>query len=170
MLVVIYTFNQRLTCNWYYICISKNKNTKMIKLAFIPVLIVLSCGSVKSNQSPSKSDSLIVAEQTAKAKNDSLYTPAGLQEKLPTCIKNKIDSFKLKEVHEKPQRVTAYTYKGKKVYYVVMACCDFFNEVYDDKCNFLGSPDGGFTGQGDGKLPDFFKEATNEKLIWGTPK
>lgn len=142
----------------------------MIKLTFIPLAILLSCGSVKSNQTAAKPDSVKVAEQTAKVKNDSLYTPAGLQDKLPPCIKNKIDSFKLKEVHEKPQRVTEYTYKGKKVYYIVMPCCDFFNEVYDDTCNFLGSPDGGFTGQGDGKLPDFFKEATHEKLIWGTPK
>jgi len=89
---------------------------------------------------------------------------------LPNCIKNKIDSFKLKEAHEKPQRVLEYVYKGKKVYYVVMPCCDFFNEVYDDKCNFLGAPDGGFTGKGDGKIPDFFTEAKNEKLVWGTAK
>ena len=51
-----------------------------------------------------------------------------------------------------------------------MACCDFYNEVYDAKCNFLGAPDGGFTGKGDGKIPDFFEEAKSEKLVWGTPK
>ncbi len=136
----------------------------MIKLFLIPGLVMLSCGSTKSNQSVN-TDSLTVAEQTAKAKNDSLYANIA---KLPTCIKNKIDSFKLKEAHERPQRVVEYTYKGKKVYYVVMPCCDFFNEVYDDKCNFLGAPDGGFTGKGDGKIPDFFTEAKGEKLIWGT--
>jgi len=108
----------------------------MIKLFFIPALIVLSCGLSKTNQSATNTDSLIAAEQKAKAKNDSLYANVY---KLPTCIKNKIDSFKLKEAHEKPQRVVEYTYKGKKVYYVVMPCCDFFNEVYDDKCNFLGA-------------------------------
>ncbi len=135
-----------------------------IKLFLIPGLVMLSCGSTRSNQSVN-SDSLTVAEQTAKAKNDSLYANVA---KLPTCMKNKIDSFKLKEAHEKPQRVVEYTYKGKKVYYVVMPCCDFFNEVYDDKCNFLGAPDGGFTGKGDGKIPDFFTEAKNEKLVWGT--
>jgi hypothetical protein len=130
-------------------------------------LVMLSCGSTKSNQSAVKSDSIIVAEQTTKANNDSLN---GNTAQLPTCMKNKIDSFKLKEAHERPQRVIEYKYKGKKVFYVVMPCCDFFSEVYDENCKFLGSPDGGFSGQGDGKLPDFFKEATNEKLIWGTPK
>jgi hypothetical protein len=51
-----------------------------------------------------------------------------------------------------------------------MPCCDFFSEVYDEHCKFLGSPDGGFTGKGDGKLPDFFEEAKNEKLIWEAAK
>ena len=137
----------------------------MIKLFLIPGLVMLSCGSTKSNQSATNSDPLIVAGQTAKAKNDSLYAGTA---KLPGCMKNKIDSFKIKEVHERPQRVIEYLYKGKKVYYVVMPCCDFFNEVYDESCKYLGAPDGGFSGQGDGKLPDFFKEAKGEKLIWGT--
>ena len=137
----------------------------MIKLFLIPGLVMLSCGSTKSNQSATNSDSLIVAEQNAKTKNDSVNGNTAL---LPTCMKNKIDSFKLKEAHERPQRVVEYSYKSKKVYYIVMPCCDFFSEVYDEKCNFLGSPDGGITGKGDGKLPDFFTEAKGEKLIWGT--
>lgn len=136
----------------------------MIRLFFIPVLIVLSCGSTKTNQSAT-------AEQKAK---DSLIVSSNTQTgniaELPTCIKLKIDSFKTVQKHEQPQKVVEYQYKGKKVYYVVMPCCDFFNEVYDDKCKLLGSPDGGFTGKGDGKLPDFFKEAKNEKLIWEAAK
>ena len=137
----------------------------MIKLLLIPGLIMLGCGPTKTTQTTTTSDPVIVqpAEKVPEPKEGNLTT-------LPGCIKNKIDSFKLKEQHEKPQRVVEYSYKGKKVYYVVMPCCDFFNEVYDDKCNFLGAPDGGFTGRGDGKLPDFFTEAKNEKLIWGTPK
>jgi hypothetical protein len=142
----------------------------MLKFIFLPGLIILSCGSVKSKQSVTNTDSVIVTETAGKSKMDSLNAQAVYYQKLPTCIKNKIDSFKLKEPHERPQRVVEYMYKGKKVYYVVMPCCDFFNEVYDDKCNYLGAPDGGFTGQGDGKLPDFLKEATKEKFIWGTPK
>ncbi len=136
----------------------------MIRLFFIPVLIVLSCGSTKTNQS-------VTAEQKTK---DSLIissnTQTGNMAELPTCIKLKIDSFKIAQKHEQPQKVVEYQYRGKKVYYVVMPCCDFFNEVYDDKCKLLGSPDGGFTGKGDGKLPDFFTEASKEKLIWQADK
>ena len=142
----------------------------MVKFILIPVLIMLSCGSTKSNQSTSKSDSGIVEQPIGMNQRDSAVIPEVIDVAIPSCIKNKIDSFKLKEAHEKPQRVIEYVYKGKKVYYVVMPCCDFFNEVYDANCNFLGAPDGGFTGKGDGKIPDFFAEAKNEKLVWGTPK
>ena len=142
----------------------------MIKFILIPLSIILGCGSTKTNQSSAKTDSVIVAEQGDLNQRDSVIGPNETNVAMPICIKNKIDSFKLKEAHERPQRVTEYLYKGKKVYYVAMPCCDFFNEVYDNKCNFLGSPDGGFTGKGDGKIPDFFEEAKNEKLVWGTPK
>ena len=132
----------------------------MIKFILIPGLIMLSCGSVKSNQSAATEDSVIVSNTYGDITKDTL----------PKCVQNKIDSFKVKEIHERPQKVVEYMYKGKKVYYVVSPCCDFFNEVYDNKCNFLGSPDGGFTGKGDGKLPDFFAEVKNEKLIWEAAK
>ncbi len=142
----------------------------MIRFIFIPLSIMLSCGSTKTNQSSAKTDSAIVAQPEDLNQRDSVIAPYEINAALPTCIKNKIDSFKLKEAHEKPQRVLEYVYKGKKVYFVVMPCCDFFNEVYDDKCNFLGAPDGGFTGKGDGKIPDFFEAAKSEKLVWGMPK
>ena len=130
----------------------------MIKLFFIPALIVLSCGLNKTNQSAKDSQN----------KQSSSNEQANTITEVPTCIKAKIDSFKVMQKHEQPQRVVEYQYKGKKVYYVVMPCCDFFNQVYDDQCKFIGSPDGGITGRGDGKLPDFFTEAKGEKLIWGT--
>lgn len=144
----------------------------MIKLFFIPALIVLSCGSVKTGQSSAKTDSVKVSTPTEQTVKDSLNKQSSSANiaAVPTCIKNKIDSFKVMQKHEQPQSVTEYMYKGKKVYYIVMPCCDFFSEVYDSTCKFLGSPDGGITGKGDGKLPDFFKETSKEKLIWEAVK
>ncbi|MFZ1451450.1 MAG: hypothetical protein WAT20_02040 [Ferruginibacter sp.] len=141
----------------------------MIRFILIPLAIMLSCGSTKTNQS-AKTDSTIAAQTEDLNQRDSVIDINDVNALLPTCIKNKIDSFKLKEPHERPQRVLEYIYKTKKVYLVVLPCCDFFNEVYDDTCNYLGAPDGGFTGKGDGKIPDFFEEAKNEKLVWGTSK
>jgi hypothetical protein len=147
----------------------------MIKFILIPLTIMLSCGSTKTNQTTDNTDTVVVSNTKNAISKDSLAEKLAAKTSpdlaaLPTCIKNKIDSFKLKEVHERPQRVLEYVYKGKKVYYVVMPCCDFFNEVYDDTCNFLGAPDGGFTGKGDGKIPDFFEAVKSEKLVWGIPK
>lgn len=130
----------------------------MIRLFLIPAIVILSCGSVKKNQSAAGKDTL----------NETILNEKAGKDSIPPCIRKKIDSFKLMQKHEQPQRVTEYSYKGKKVYYITMPCCDFFNEVYDDKCNMLGSPDGGFTGKGDGRIPDFHTEAKNEKLIWKT--
>ncbi len=141
----------------------------MIRFILIPLSIMLSCGSTTTNQS-AKTDSTITAQPEDLNQRDSVIDLNEINALLPTCIKNKIDSFKLKEPHERPQRVLEYIYKRKKVYLVVLPCCDFFNEVYDDTCNYLGAPDGGFTGKGDGKIPDFYEEAKSEKLIWGTPK
>jgi len=87
-------------------------------------------------------------------------------QQVPSCIKNKIDSFKNEPKENPPRSITQYTYKGNKVYYISAPCCDQFSEVVDSNCNLLGHPDGGFTGKGDGKLPGFKDEAKDEKLIW----
>lgn len=146
------------------------KKKDMIKFLIIPGLIILSCGSTKTKQSASVEDSVVVSTSTKDSLNKNLAGKMQNGTLIPDCIQSKIDSFKLKETHEMPQRVVAYEYKGKTVFYVEMPCCDFFNEVYDDKCNYLGAPDGGFTGKGDGKLPDFLVERKSEQLIWKAGK
>lgn len=83
---------------------------------------------------------------------------------MPTCLTSMIEKQK-KEMAE-PESVTQYAYKGQTVYYVVAPCCDQFNNVYDSDCKFLGSPDGGMEGRGDHKLPEFFSQATDKKVVW----
>ena len=85
---------------------------------------------------------------------------------IPPCIGDKIQSFKKEQKQNPPRSITQYNYKGRKVYYIPALCCDQFSEVLDENCNSLGHPDGGFTGRGDGQLPDFAKEVKEEKLIW----
>jgi hypothetical protein len=38
------------------------------------------------------------------------------------------------------------------------------------KGRLICQPDGGITGKGDGKCPDFDKNKTNEKLVWQDPR
>lgn len=85
---------------------------------------------------------------------------------MPSCLSAKIDSMKIDPSQGEPTSISEYSYKGKTVYYIVSACCDKFNIVVDSACNVLGYPDGGFTGKGDGKMADFFEEATAKKIIW----
>ena len=85
---------------------------------------------------------------------------------LPACISKMIETFRSEEVKNPPRKIFRYTYQGKTVYYVPALCCDFYSDLYDAQCNLLGHPDGGYTGKGDGKFPDFEKKRTDEKLIW----
>ena len=85
---------------------------------------------------------------------------------LPACVEKTLKSMSSDPSRGTPQSITSYTYKAQTVYYVLSACCDKYNIVYDSKCNILGYPDGGLSGRGDGKMMDFKTEATNEKLIW----
>jgi len=85
---------------------------------------------------------------------------------LPACINNLIDSFKTEPKQNPPRSIIQYTLRGNTVYYITSPCCDQFNAVYDSVCTYLGSPDGGITGKGDGKIPEFTSEKTAERIIW----
>ena len=39
-----------------------------------------------------------------------------------------------------------------------------FGDLYDDTCNLICHPDGGFSGIGDGSCPDI--EIKKETLVW----
>jgi hypothetical protein len=85
---------------------------------------------------------------------------------IPVCLKAKIDSMTANPNEGAPQSITQYNYKGQTVYYMKSPCCDKYNIVFDSNCNILGYPDGGFTGKGDGKMPDFFNEVKDGKVVW----
>lgn len=85
---------------------------------------------------------------------------------LPSCLHSKIDSMAANPNEGAPQSVTRYNYHDQTVYYMSAHCCDKYNVVFDSDCNILGHPDGGFTGRGDGKMRDFFKEAKEGKVVW----
>ena len=81
----------------------------------------------------------------------------------PKCIKKLIkerEDHCLKEVYK-------YRYEGSDVYlFVPDGCPDLPSVVYSDKCGHVCNPDGGLSGNGDGRCPDFFSQITNEEFIW----
>ena len=65
-----------------------------------------------------------------------------------------------------PLAITRYEYRGQVVYYQTAACCDIFSNLYNEDGELIAHPDGGITGQGDGRSPNFFQERESEFLVW----
>jgi hypothetical protein len=85
---------------------------------------------------------------------------------IPACIQERIKLLKQEKVADPPASVWQYEYNRQTVYYIPAQCCDIPSQLLDANCNVICSPDGGFTGNGDGKCPDFFQKRTKEKLVW----
>ncbi|CAF1557262.1 unnamed protein product, partial [Didymodactylos carnosus] len=85
---------------------------------------------------------------------------------IPPCISEKIQHIKNQSVTNPPTTIKQYHYLGNKVYYISSPCCDQYNDLYDSHCNVICAPDGGLTGHGDGKCPDFYNKSTNPKVIF----
>ena len=95
---------------------------------------------------------------------------ASLGSSNPAWINQLITSFENQPVGNPPQSIWRYEYKGEQVYYIPAQCCDQFSQLYDARGILLCAPDGGFTGKGDGRCPDFFSLRTDETLIWQDPR
>ncbi|MCJ8163790.1 hypothetical protein MKJ04_02985 [Pontibacter sp. E15-1] len=70
------------------------------------------------------------------------------------------------ETANPPAKIYRYTYNGQEIYYLTGRCCDIPSKVYDMYGKILCEPDGGITGRGDGRCPDFAEKRTDETLIW----
>ena len=93
-------------------------------------------------------------------------TPPEEQSGVPKCIQTKIDSLKKVPRYNPPAEVNEYTYNGKRAFLFSSDCCDNYNVLLDENCNYLCAPSGGFTGKGDMKCTDFTEKAKLVKLIW----
>jgi hypothetical protein len=87
-------------------------------------------------------------------------------EDVPLFVDQLISEFEAGPEKNPPGSVWRYEFKGNVVFYVPPSCCDIPGELYDNGGNFICSPDGGITGDGNGKCPDFFSERTEAYLVW----
>ena len=85
---------------------------------------------------------------------------------LPSCLQQLSTRYMQEVRMNPPRKIYSYRYKDSLVYYVTAPCCDFFSDLYNTRCELIGHPDGGITGKGDGNMPDFHEQKTNEKLLW----
>ena len=77
-----------------------------------------------------------------------------------------IQRLEREPVSNPPASITRYEYNGQTVYFIPQRCCDIFSDLYDADGLIIGHPDGGITGQGDGRVSDFFKSRSNGSVIW----
>ena len=92
--------------------------------------------------------------------------PEPTQTWLPALIR----TFEQQPVANPPASVTRYEYKGEIVYFVPPRCCDVWSDLYRADGTTLCHPNGGLTGNGDGRCPDFFAARKNEHVIWQDPR
>lgn len=71
----------------------------------------------------------------------------------------------LRELIARGGSVWRCIYKNQIVYYLPPRCCDIPSVLYNEPGNIICSPDGGFTGRGDGRCQDFFEERKNCEAI-----
>ena len=67
-------------------------------------------------------------------------------------------------------RIYRYHFQDQEVYWQSAPCCDQYSTVFTLKGQVICHPDGGITGNGDGKCADFDKKKTNERLVWQDPR
>jgi hypothetical protein len=102
---------------------------------------------------------LIIPFLTAATCNKSRQT-------IPVCIQQKIDEIKAQSRWNPPAQVNEYTYRKQRVYLFSSDCCDQYNMLYDENCNAVCAPSGGFAGKGDEKCADFDETAKYVRLVW----
>lgn len=83
----------------------------------------------------------------------------------PSCINSKIESIKKEPSRNPPAEIWKWETNGNIYYYFNAPCCDQYNYLLNEACERVCAPDGGFTGKGDGKCPDFGTDI-KKTLVW----
>ena len=91
-------------------------------------------------------------------------------EPVPAWVTTLISQLENEPVANPPAFLARYDYGGRIVYYLPARCCDIASSLYDIGGVVICHPDGGFTGNGDGRCPDFFARRTNESIVWRDPR
>jgi hypothetical protein len=84
---------------------------------------------------------------------------------VPSCIEKKIRKIQKDGVNNPPAQVWKWVANGKTYYYITSDCCDQYNYLYDNNCIQVCAPDGGDSGNGDGKCPNF-NGSIEKTLVW----
>ncbi len=84
----------------------------------------------------------------------------------PSWLKARIAAIASRPPENPPIRITRWRYQDQVVYFIPAYCCDVMSELLDEDGRALCAPDGGMTGEGDGRCHDFYRARTGEEVIW----
>jgi hypothetical protein len=90
----------------------------------------------------------------------------------PEWVNAITDSIQAQPITNPPMAMWRYDYgaNGAVVYYFSAPCCDQFSRLYNSEGTLIAYPDGGITGRGDGRMPDFMTTRTNGYVLWYDPR
>ena len=95
---------------------------------------------------------------------------ADVAEAEPAWLPAYVDARLAEPVSSPPGQVFRFVWRGQAVYYAPAYCCDIPSELRDASGAILCLPDGGFTGEGDGRCPAFASERSECELVWRDPR
>mgnify|MGYP006359527517 FL=1 len=84
----------------------------------------------------------------------------------PSWVSALILKLEGEPVANPPASIARYVYRGDTVYYLPPRCCDIQSVVFDKVGKVMCAADGGMTGRGDGRCPDFFETRREETIVW----
>lgn len=84
---------------------------------------------------------------------------------VPTCIEKKINKLYNSKVQNPPAKVYKWEVDGQVYFLFSSPCCDQYSYLYDEDCNVVCAPSGGFSGSGDGTCPEWQGQKV-ETLVW----
>ncbi len=84
----------------------------------------------------------------------------------PKWVQDLAARLQSEPVANPPAFLIRFDYQGTFYYYLPPRCCDIPGALFDSEGKVMCAPDGGFTGRGDGRCPDFVRELKNGVKIW----
>src|SRR5262245_35662917 len=88
----------------------------------------------------------------------------------PDWLTTLIGQLESKPVANPPTVIAQYVYRGETGYLLPASGCDVWSACYASDGRVLCHPDGGLTGNGDGRCPAFFDERRSEQIVWRDPR
>ena len=86
-------------------------------------------------------------------------------ESLPDWLVELIEQMESEPAANPPASLARWEYASGVFYYLSPRCCDAFSNLYDSVGTLICHPDGGITGQGDGRCPAIGARLS-EEIVW----